>query len=152
MWLSGFCRMACGIHVLSHSNEAQRVVITTEFKMNPVLLLSILTLLEQIPVPRESEALDCAPWTNVKFDESMQNPVIKWVCLFIYLWSPPFANLAPEVEVCAGEANLSRALCHCGLKTKAFDDSWFNNRGWWVWVIILHAHQTKNSKHVVFTI
>lgn len=53
-------------------------------KMNPVLLLCILTLLNKIPVPHESEALDCVPWIKVEFDESIQNHVVKWICLFIY--------------------------------------------------------------------
>ena len=115
-------RIAFGIHSWFHSNKAQRVVLTTD--MNPALLLSVLSLLNQIPVPCENEALDCAPWAKEKHEtlfESVRNPFMKWVCT--YLQSLLFPNLAPEVEVCAGEANLSRALCHCGLKTKAFDDS-----------------------------
>ena len=29
-----------------------------------------------------------------------------------------------QVEVCAGEGNLSRGLQQCGLRTKAFDVTW----------------------------
>lgn len=38
-----------------------------------------------------------------------------------------FQVIDSEVEVCAGEGNLSRALTNSGFKTKAFDVSWMVN-------------------------
>ena len=97
-------------------------------EMNPKNLLPILAFLSQIPVPLHNEALDAVPWIGVY---SWGQHILHWKyvkasCCTLQPSLQAFPKNA-KVEICAGDANLSRALQRCGLKTKAFDVSWQNN-------------------------
>jgi hypothetical protein len=99
--------------------------------MNPLHLAVILAWLTQIPLPPQNEALDAAPWKNkliinVHVEVSSANHY-------------RFDHLTikqPQVEVCAGEGNLSRALQQCGYRTKAFDATWI----WYIGSTIEECH------------
>lgn len=102
----------------------------TRGPMNPRLLLLILTWLSQVPVPDPCDALDVASWqTNIPFfgvSEGCQGIVLDLV--YTCAAGTPYQNdhIRSEVELCAGEANLSRAMAKCGHNVKCFDATW-----WW---------------------
>ncbi len=110
-WGLGCATVAWG---LKHSN--------TSHPMNPRLLLYILTWLSQVPVPDPRDALDVASWlaiSNIQFSFRLHS----WNTISTGL-DKTWSNI--EVELCAGEANLSRSMAACGRSVKCFDATW-----WW---------------------
>ena len=85
--------------------------------MNPKLLLPILVLLQQVPLEAPCDQNDFETWWHGHCD---MLPIVRSTlpaCMGNH-WSITWWH---EVEISAGEGQMTRALWQCGYRGKAFD-------------------------------
>ena len=101
-------------------------------KMNPKLLILALAWVSQLPLPKQSEALDFVTllyslcfWFAVVFGVSGgAGQTVRFVSPKNIPVAYHAQKTSSKVEVFSGDRQLSKALENCGYRGKSFDATW----------------------------